>query len=257
MFNAVSFQCTALKGQNKAGLIKPDPTGYRTVVLGALDIFNSAGQFYTYEDAKSLFTESSTFMRKVQQGALRGEHGHPKPWPGMTNDAWCSRILDVYEDRVCVHIRKVWLDFDKVKDRDGKKVIAIMGEVKPAGELGHILEQSFNNPDENVAFSIRCFTDVDRKMGRTNKAIRHIVTWDHVLEPGIHVADKYYSPALESNHVKVELENTFTRGQLERAFQADHQVGVSTESARLNAMELFTSLGWKPDVTNKPSFLRW
>lgn len=257
MFNAVSFQCTALEGQNKAGLIKPDASGYRVVVLGALDIFNSAGQFYTYEDAKALFTESSTFMRKVQQGALRGEHGHPKPWAGMTDDAWCNRILEVHEDRVCVHIRKVWLDFDRVKDKNGKKVIAIMGEVKPAGELGHVLEASFNNPDENVAFSIRCFTDVDRKHGRTNKRIRHIVTWDHVLEPGIHVADKYYSPNLESRNVKVELENTFTRGQLERAFSKENLKQYATESVRLNAQELFASLGWKPNLESKPSFLRW
>ena len=58
MSNRATYSCTALLGTNKAGVLKPDAEGYYTVVLGALNFYNSAGDFYPYESAKKNYSVS-------------------------------------------------------------------------------------------------------------------------------------------------------------------------------------------------------
>lgn len=193
-----SFACTALLGTNKAGILRPDADGYYTLVLGALDIYNSGGAFYPYESAKQLFKESSSLMRRISNGALRGEYGHPRP-NGMNMRDFLGRVMDIYEPNVCCHIRKVWIDNKtSVRDERGRPVIAILGEVKPAGPMGPALQASLDNPSENVCFSIRSLTEDHTVAGTTYKNLKTIVTWDYVNEPGLSVAKKWHSPALES-----------------------------------------------------------
>lgn len=197
MSNRATYSCTALLGTNKAGVLKPDAEGYYTVVLGALNFYNSAGDFYPYESAKELFSESSSLMRRIKNGACRAEYGHPKLQPGMSQRDFLARILSIHEDKVCAHIKEVILDDKSVKDVDGKPVMAIIGKVKPCGPYGAVLKESLDNPSENVCFSIRSLTK-DVYDGIVNKKnLLQIICWDYVNEPGISVANKYQSPALE------------------------------------------------------------
>ena len=55
---SINYSCTALVGSNKSGVLKPDADGYYTVVLGALNFFNSAGHYYPLEPAEKLFADS-------------------------------------------------------------------------------------------------------------------------------------------------------------------------------------------------------
>lgn len=250
--NNVTYQCTALNGMNKVGLLKRDEQGYARVVLGGLDVSNSAGEFYTYEQSKKLFEESSALMRRVRSGALRGENGHPKMMPGQSPEAFASRVMSIWENRVCVHIKSVELDFENVRDLNGNRVIAIMGMVKPSGELGYVLEEALSNPNQNVAFSIRAFTDNERFRGRTNRHLRNIVTWDFVGEPGIAIATKYSSPALES------FEEVFLdKNQLRLAANLQEPDGVAMESKRLMVDELFTSFGWNTSGDKRAAWAKW
>jgi hypothetical protein len=252
MSNFIRFGFTALNGTNKAGTITPDENGYYPVVLGGLDVYNSANQYYPYEPAKELFTGSSQLMRRVGNGALRGEYGHPKLQAGQSMDSFAQRILTIYEECVSHHISEVTLDFDNYKDQQGRKIIAILGKVKPMGPMGAALKESFENRNENVCFSIRAFTR-DESYGRTtNRILRNIVTWDYVNEPGISIANKFQSPALE------EIADTmFTKRHFERAMTLPAH-GVAQESIRLSTQELFTSLGWdRQGEAAKPSYLNW
>lgn len=192
-----SFACTALVGSNKAGILKPTEDGYYTVVLGALNVFNSAGAFYPFEAAKQLFQESSSLMRRIANGACRGEYGHPRQG-AMNTREFMGRVMDIYEPNVCCHFRKVWIDYNGVRDERGRPVIAVMGEVKPVGPMGAALKAALDNPSENVCFSVRSITNDYPINGVTQKNIRSIITWDYVNEPGISVAKKWHSPALES-----------------------------------------------------------
>ena len=59
--NSVRYGCTSLLGVNKAGELKQDDNGYYEMIVGGLDVYNSAGQLYVFEEAKKLFEESPMF----------------------------------------------------------------------------------------------------------------------------------------------------------------------------------------------------
>lgn len=252
--NSIMFSCVSLAGTNKVGNLVKTPDGYYTMVVGALNMFNSGGAFYPYDAVKELFAQSSQFMRRIQRGALRGEYGHPvqydeKAGRRIPDDEFAARCLRIDEKNVCVHHRKIWLDFDNVKDKSGRPVIAIMSELTPDGPYASVLERTLQNPSANVCFSVRSFTKDSVRNGRLEKVLKTIVTWDYVNEPGIAVAEKFNSPALESI-----ADATISRGSLERALMNTASAGMGLESSTtlLTASELFASMGWTDSKGNTP-----
>lgn len=239
MNNNVLFTCTALAGQNKVGTLSKDDNGYYRMVVGALNMFNSAGHFYTFDQAKEIFAESSSLMRRVNRGALRGEYGHPRPEPGQKHEDFARRVMDIDEKNVCCHHKSLELSFDDLTDDKGNPVIAIYSEVAPNGPYGHILEKQLQNPNENVCFSIRAFTRDYNVFGVKNRDLKHVVTFDYVNEPGMSIATKFKNPALESQQDVI-----FSRATLEHAFANTAGAGIAQESVVLSASELFASLGW-------------
>jgi hypothetical protein len=259
--NQIKFACTSLVGTNKVGNLPCDENGYYEMVVGALAMYNSSGEFYEFEGAKELFLQSSTFMRRVQRGAVRGEYGHPRREPGQQMQAFASRVLQIYENMVCCHHREIWLDFERVKDASGRPIISIMSKVQPSGPYGEVLEKQLKNKDENVCFSIRAFTDDHTTPDRvTHRVLRNIVTFDYVNEPGMYNATKYMSPALESAD-----SITISRGEMERSVKDAIMGGVAQESCLLQATELFSALGWEmpkgvtlaSGSSGKPAWTQW
>jgi hypothetical protein len=119
----------------KKGILPPDADGYYTMPVGALNVFNSSGQYYVLEGAKQLFDSSSIFQRRVANGCSKGEMGHPKREPKMTMDDYMTRILTIEETNVCCHFRKFWLDetFGKKNPQfKNPDMVAIMAELKPS-----------------------------------------------------------------------------------------------------------------------------
>lgn len=252
MSNNIKFGCTALSGVNKVGNLKQDDNGYYPMVVGALGMYNSAGQFYDYERAKNVFESSSQLQRRVSKGALRGEYGHPKQQPGQSNDSYVNRVMSIWEENTCCHHKEITLDFESVKDENGRPVIAIISKVHPSGPLGHVLEKSLKNKDENVCFSIRAFTDDFRESGRVTRVLKTVVTFDYVGEPGIAVANKFMSPALESSNDKV-----FGRGDFERAFMNTPKSPIAQESVLMTGAELFAAMKWDVKPSDVPASMRW
>jgi len=225
MTGQMVFNCTALVGTNKVGTLPIDTNGYREVVLGALDFDNSVGAQYNSQAAERLLQDNSTFMRRVSAGYLKGEYGHPKKQPGMSMRDYLIRIMTIEETLVSHHIKSVWIDRSRVRN-GGRNVVAIMGLVKPCGPYGPALEKSFANPDENVAFSIRSITDDFLVRGKVNKHLREIAGWDHVVEPGLSVANKYQAPSLESLNQDFQIDADMIRVIVE----SPNQYNIATES---------------------------
>lgn len=251
-----NFTCTALIGTNKAGILKPNADGYYTMVLGALEYPNSTGAVYPYgESAKQLFKESSSFIRRINDGALRGECGHPRQQPGQSRQEFIGRVLDIYEPNVSHHIRRVWLDYDSVKDKNGRRVLAVMGEVKPCGPMGPALKASLDNPSENVCFSIRSLTTDQVVGGTLYKHLKTIVTWDLVNEPGLVVAKKWLSPSLEQYEESVMI----TPAHLNALRKYQTTMGVSMESSGgVSAEQALKDLGWiTASAESLPPSSRW
>lgn len=200
--STVKFTSTRILPAGKKGVLTPDENGYYTTVLGGLNCYNSKGEYYVLSDeVRKLFESSSIFMRRIKKGVLKSELGHPKPTPGMTEIDYYQRIMDIDEKNVCAHIAEVWLDEDFGKNHpeyNNPRLVGIIGKVAPSGPYASTVKRAFESPVENACFSVRSITEDRWENGRTVKTLKTIVSWDFVNEPGIAIATKIDSPALES-----------------------------------------------------------
>jgi len=171
-----------------------DADGYYKVTLGAFNCFNSAGEFYLLNGVEEILTNSSgVFLRRIKSGSLKGEVGHPPFIPGMTSGQYYARNMRIDMENVSHNIREVSLVPTALPSGITSKGNTVMvdGWVKPAGPKGDALKQDMDDPNVNVAFSIRCITHNTVIGGVTHKELESIITWDWVLEPGIKIANKF------------------------------------------------------------------
>lgn len=234
--HTVKFTETVFKNSNKKGVLTPDSDGYYEVVLGGLNSYNSVGEYYTADRVVDLFNSSSEFMRRIKSGALYSEIGHPKQLPGMSFQAYYRRVLTIEETNICGHFSEIWLDFEfgkKNPSLNNPNLIGILGKVKPAGAKANALQLALENHRQNAAFSVRGLTDnsVDSS-GRVNRRLTTIVTFDHVVEPGISIADKAYSPSLESykDGTTVEISDTIVDKNILREVLTSKNKSIGLES---------------------------
>lgn len=251
----IRFSATKYTNLKKVGKYEPDADGYYTVVIGGLNVLNSSGELYLAERAKTLFESSSLFMRRVNNGNLKGENGHPKKLPGMTEDQYVDRALEVQEANVCVHYKEIWLDPEfgrKNPHLNAPTMIGILAKVRPTGAMGHVLQQALDNPHENLCFSIRCFTEVVHLAGQRCKHIDEIITFDLVTEPGIAAANKWDSPTFESVKDVIVGKKTFEK------ILAEEGSAVSMESSKVIARTMLQKLTPTPAVkTGSLGFKGW
>jgi hypothetical protein len=261
------FSCTSLSSGVK-GILPKDPDGYRKMPVGGLNMYNSVGDYYPYEGVQELFSKSSQFMRRIKTRCLKCEEGHPILLPGMTEDMYAQRILHIEETRVCAHIAEIELDFNSLTDNTGRPIVAIIARMKGDGIFGPALEKSFDNPLEDVCFSIRALTENRRVVGTTNRYIRNIITWDRVTEPGLDVARKLRAPSLEGFSEKAAYSQSLAEHDIaaesfvkaiRRQADALKAVGASFESAGLmTAEELFGSFRWSiENQKHLPASMQW
>lgn len=257
MSTNIIFNCTALRNSGKQGILKPDTNGYYRVPLGQLNVFNTSGEYYTYEGSKELFTKQSALMRRLSSGCLKGEEGHPSQLPGESSEDFARRCCSIEPKNVSHHIASVELDFNNVKDANGRPVIAIMGEVKPTGAYGDALQRSFDNPREDVCFSIRAFSSRKVIGGVVHWTLKEIITWDRVVEPGIATARKFYAPTLESLQ-----QTTFDKTTMQTAFPCKRKMHQGHRFSTMEAdvavaSSLMKTLGWSNDETESPGSVNW
>lgn len=253
MSERIHYGNTILKGINKAGTLKPDEGGYYTVVLGALGIDNSVGEHYSNTPlSRATFERNSVLMRRLNQGLLRAEWGHPSPSECPNMMAFERRIRMIKEDRICAHIKEVWLQDIQY---DGKVVLGIVGKVRPTGPYGPSLKDMLDNPEENVTFSGRYYSNLSQQGGQTVREIHTVGTWDFVSEPGINVAQKYMSPSLES-----EGDTVFNLDFLRDAVRAEathRELAMSMESSGFLAKDLLKGLGVSEKTLKTPASMEW
>lgn len=247
------FSCNILQSKGKYGKLKTDENGYREICLGAFDAYNDVGDLYAFTpNVLKVLGSGSDFHRRISKGALYGELGHPKRMPGESAEDFLQRALDVAIGNRAHHIKTVKLIDGK--DHKGRKIKLAMGQIKGAGPHGDALEASLSNPDENVAFSIRCLTRPIRLPGNViAKELYHAITWDQVIEGGIDVANKYDTPSMES--AKIDL--TITPEMLDNIEKSKSGV-VDMESLKDQISMVRTNLGWqKVQVIPTHSATNW
>lgn len=194
MSSPSSIVFSVVKTHNVNKTLEKDDNGYYKVCLGGLNTYNSAGAYYVADGVKELVSNPSSLVyRRLKSGYLNGEMGHPSFVPGMTKTDYILRNMKIDQSNISHHIKEI----EFIPDSKGN-MIRIMGWVKPSGPHGELLKQALDNPDQNVAFSIRSFTDDTMQAGRVTKKIKEIITWDWVVEPGIKEANSWDTLAMES-----------------------------------------------------------
>lgn len=235
--NVIRFSATKLVGTGKEGVMTPDENGYYTLIIGGLNTLNSAGEYYTLKGAEALFESSSLFMRRIKNGNLHAEKGHPKRLPGMSDQQFISRILRIEETNFAAHISEVWLDKDYGKNHPELKnpdLVAIMAKVRPECPE---LEAALANKKTNVCFSIRALTQDTMIRGLNHRVLTSITTFDWVTEPGISIANKWDSPALEEMDLEL-----VTLSCVESTIKSITQNQFAMESDRGIALETMSLL---------------
>lgn len=258
---SLRYACTVLAGKNKVGLIKPDADGYRKVILGALNYFNGSGMFYDWERSKEVFDASGVFLRKIGKGNLYGEMGHPDWEDGWSLDEFVGRIRFINDSNVSHHIREIEI-VDGPKDAKGRTIKIIHGWVKPSHDKGILLENAFNNPHQNVCFSIRSLIDDKMIAGEYNRKVKEVVTFDWVTEPGIDLATKYNAPGLEHFAEMAGRDIEIPKSVLETLRDRElekQRMGIGFESDSLTSLNaLIGSLDPSPYSIGKPvGLLSW
>lgn len=254
MASLIKFTSTKLNNSGKQGILVPDDNGYFTVTLGGLNTFNSAGEYYVAEGAKQLFESNSILMRRIKNGCLYGENGHPKRQPGMSMDQYISRIYSIEETNYSFHISEVWLDTNFGKDNPQFKnpqLIGIMGKIRPTGPMAASLTEGLQNGRENICFSIRALTDDYIVKGVNHRVLKQIITWDRVTEPGISHANKWDCPSLESL-----TEINFTERSLNNILNSKNNIATedSIEQIKFTLEHLKDR---KIVKSNKPLITKW
>jgi len=219
---AFQLSCTALEGTNKAGIMTPDSEGYyNDVVVGGIGVTCSNGEYYNVEQLRNMLFRTGAFVRRINEGSLRGELGHPRREPGSSKMEWLQRICTIVEEKECVHIHTVKAGDSPVKGRDGQYITPILARLKPDGVYGHVLENKIKDKNQNTCFSVRCLVrpHFNRNENRHESFITNLVTFDYVNEPGVSAARKWSNPSLQSliEDVPDELE-LFTHHVVQAAF---------------------------------------
>lgn len=223
-----SYSNIALAGSGKKGVLKDVGNGYKEIILGAFGAFGNGGWLYDTASAMRYIENDQEFLRMMQAGRIRGEWGHPVRPAGMNDQDWFVRICTIVEANMCCHIRRIRPSLETVTDERGRKVIAIIGEVKASGKEASAFADMLNNPDEDVNFSIRCFAK--KNFGNMTKHMTKIITWDFVFDPGVPVASKYNTPSMESKSVTRQLDEVeFNLDRLRNSF--DHTRQSNTEES--------------------------
>jgi len=218
--NKIVFSSVKTTSKVTADELEVDSDGYYTLNLGALNAFNSAGAYYALAGSKDLFESNAVLMRRIKNGYLRSEVGHPKKLPGMTFADYVNRITTIDLNNVCAHIKEVWLENGK-----GDTVIT-KGKIKPLGPKANVLESILKEKEANVAFSVRSLTKDTVQNGIVVKTMTNIVTWDFILEGGMEDASKWKTLGIESIELlSIDLEDKETINEVIDGLKSVKNIG--------------------------------
>lgn len=255
MSNIVHVTNTKLELMGKKGILRPDENGYYEIIIGGFNMVNSSGHYYPVEPVLALFDRNSILKRRLYEGYLKAEMGHPKREPGMTDTQWLQRVAHIEETMVCAHIGDIWLDFDIAKTIPDVPNNAVMcvGKVKPMGPYKQALQEYLDDNVSNTAFSLRSLASVKVVNGIVYKYVKEIITWDYVTAPGIKTANKWDSPSMEQEKAVIYdlSEYRTTKQAIRKALKDTSESGM--EDCSMILKDALANM----ESEDKPIYAKW
>lgn len=228
--------------------------GWYRVKLGELNTYNSKGEYYLDTGMKELLSERNSYLsvaNRLETGLLEGEVTHPIR-EGHSDNDWVSRNMIIHGGFASHKFMEIeYVPTDRMDQ--GRQVIEIWAWIIPtANTHGDALRADLENPDVNVAFSIRCFTKEVFQNGMKCRVITKIITWDRIDIPGLKNAikggDRNAIIARQSIITKEAGLSDFilTDEMIDNAITTISNDTISTESAGL--VEILKELKSKKDI---------
>ena len=227
-----------------------DDNGYYKVLLGGFNTFNRSGIFYRIKNPNDLLTNKTILNRRISEGTLRSEEEHPN-YKGMSQNEIISRTIFLDAKNVCAHIKSVeFVDTGRCeKGWDGYNITYVYGWVKPSGPHGPTLKEQLDNPDENVAFSIRSLVKQSYVGSTLVRDVIDVSTWDHVFEGGIANANQWAAVGIESikDDIGVCVDGV-CKNELKKYIAGNEHLSCEEGQCLLNIVDTIdikpTILGW-------------
>lgn len=211
MSQIITFGNNILANSGKRGILKPmdDGKGYTKMNAGGFNIPNRSGVTYRFNDyLRESMGEGSDLNRRVSEGQVFCELGHPQQWflervngqivrTAITEVfQWINRLRTIEMPNVCAHIRKIhW-------EMTGGPTDPVYNSIElcPFGIHKDWTADALTNPDINMAVSLRSVT-APQKMGDRVREVEYLSTYDVVVEQGVLRACKHLTAGLE-NYIK-------------------------------------------------------
>lgn len=197
--------------------LKPDKDGYYTKIVGAVNTFNSRGEYYVGDNIDNFFGKGSSFVAQVKDVGLESEVEHPEFKEGMTLSKYIERNLVIDKNNVCALIKDIWISRENWKEKNAtNNLILIYAKLKPYGKRSDFLQNKLSNKI-NVAHSIRSITMDNRTSFPYKKRLKKIITFDTVERPGIQYADVNHTMKFSNeseSSVTIDLKDDVTKGEV-------------------------------------------
>ena len=217
-----SLIISAAKPSGAKAILDRDGDWYR-IILGGFNIFNSSGEYYTFEGIEELFKdEQRVLCRRLKSGQLRGEINHPKNLTGTVMEK-IARVMSIDMTLVSHFIKEIELKHTNENSGfrntpySNNTIVNVIGWVLPSGPYAETLKRDLDNPEINVAFSLRALTSIAVVGGINIKKVTDISTYDYVFEPGISRANKFTTAGFATENMSLiteEVVDTFTYEEL-------------------------------------------
>lgn len=188
---------TKMENRNKD--IKKNKDGDYLVIVGAVNHFTAGGELYVAEEVREKFADNSILMQRCKNDLLEIEDEHPTWEPTMSKSQWFERLYSYDKSKVAGKITELWLEeTDECAPGTDLRIILIWAAIRPFTDRpkGLLLKRDLENPDKNVAFSIRSIIYQETFNLTPVCKIKDIITFDWVSSPGISKAHKYYTAGM-------------------------------------------------------------
>lgn len=183
--------------------------GWYHVNVGKFNAFNVGGELYLVDGVREMINDpQSRVGQKLAMGYLKGEREHPVQEKGMTKTEYLLRLLHIEPTNISHHIKSIEFEDTGIPTGKGFKgnVLNCTAWIKPdAGPIGQILKHDLDDPEINVAFSLRSIITSQNVNGvRVNK-VETFITFDWVFMPGMDTANKWDTKTLSAGNESLKI----------------------------------------------------
>lgn len=190
VYPSFRVETLVIRENRRLGRPRRDSLGYyQDIPVAVLGKVTQNNTFYREGPfIEQIRSPDSYVCRQLQDGKLYGEYGHPD-LTGLDNQAAINRLAKVDEKCISHHFASVHLG---QKLESGGQLIC--AHIRPHGPYKSSLEDSFEAPLINTAFSLRGITtNTLGPNGESYRTMEKLITFDAVHSGGYSEAAKRFA----------------------------------------------------------------